>query len=86
MTDKSLKTGVFLLFIGFSILVSFSFFCMSITHSQNFYKQLETTVSSFETKVDSLEHVINTSFKEKQDTIIIKVVPQQVKVYYNKEN
>lgn len=86
MTDRSLKVGAFLIVIGFSALISFAFFCMSTTHSQRLCNQLEYNVCALTSKVDSLEHVINTSFKQKRDTIFIQVVPQTVKVYYTESN
>lgn len=85
MTDRSLKVGAFLLLIGFSILISFGFFCVSISYSDTNYKSIEHTVHLLVSKVDSLEQVVNISFKEKRDTTIIQVHPQEIKIYYNKE-
>lgn len=81
MTDRSLKVGAFLIIIGFSILISFAFFCMSTTHNQNLCRNLEHSIYTLTQKIDSLEGVVNTSFKQKKDTVLIQVVPQTVKVY-----
>lgn len=81
MTDRSLKVGAFLIIIGFSILISFAFFCMSTTHNQNLCDNFEHSIHTLTQKIDSLENVVNTNFKQKKDTVLIQVVPQTIKVY-----
>lgn len=34
-----------------------------------------------EHKIDSLEHIINNNLVNKKDTIIVNIVPQQIKIY-----
>lgn len=85
MTDKSLKTGAFLITIGFSFLIGFVFFNVCISTFEHKHKQTNDTFQVIKNKVDSLENVINTSFKDKRDTTIIKLIPQEIKIYYPKE-
>lgn len=85
MTDRSFKLGAFFMLIGISALISFGFFGASVTHSQNWDHKIEVDLYKLQTKVDSLEHVINTNFKERRDTTIIQVVPQAIKIYHNQE-
>lgn len=82
--SKEAKIGIFL-FLIVSVLISFAFFAESISVSQDFSKENKKLIKEVQYKIDSLEKVINTSFKDKKDTLIIKVVPQEVKVFYNKE-
>lgn len=85
MKDKPLNPIIlFFLLISCSLLISFGFFCASISNNQLNYKKIEHQTQTFIIKVDSLEKVINTSFKERRDTTIVKVYPQEIKVYYNK--
>lgn len=82
--SKETKIGVFLLLI-ITTLISFAFFAESMTQIQKVKISTDKKILKLIEKVDSLENVINTSFKNKKDTVLIQVIPQQVKVYYNKE-
>lgn len=82
--SKEIKTAILLLLIV-STLISFAFFAEGMTQIQKSKINTDKRIFGLLDKIDSLESVINTSFKNKKDTILIQVVPQQVKVYYNKE-
>lgn len=87
MKDKSLNPIIlFFLLVSCSILIGFGFFCASVSNNQLNCKAINKQVQILTIKIDSLENIINTSFKEKRDTTIIQVHPQEIKVYYNKEN
>ena len=83
--EQSLKFWALILFLGLSTLISFAFFNIGISVYQNRCDKIETTVQSLTIKVDSLENIINTTFKEKKDTIQIQILPQEVKIYCNKK-
>ena len=83
MTDKSVKIGVVLLLLGTSFLISFVFFCIDNTRSEIFFKQNQESIKSLVLRIDSLERVINSTFKELKDTTIICVFPQEIKIYYD---
>lgn len=79
--QKSLIIGLLFLTIIFSILVSLLFTNISISTSQYQYQQNKTSIEQLIHKIDSLENIINTNFKNKKDTIIINIIPQQIKIY-----
>lgn len=85
MEQVSNNIWYFLGAIGFSALISFGFFSAGVTDMQ---KRLATQAEEhqiMQNQIDSLENVINTEFKNRRDTIIIKVSPQTIKYYhYNK--
>lgn len=83
MTDKSVKIGVVLLLLGTSFLISFVFFCIDNTRSEIFFKQNQESIKSLVLRIDSLERVINSTFKELKDATIIYVFPQEIKIYYD---
>lgn len=83
MTDKSVKIGVVLLLLGTSFLISFVFFCIDNTRSEIFFKQNQESIKSLVLRIDSLERVINSTFKELKDPTIIYVFPQEIKIYYD---
>jgi hypothetical protein len=81
MTDKSIKIGVVLLLLGTSFLISFAFFCIDNTRSETFFRQNQENIKSLVLQIDSLERIINSTFKEMKDTTIIRVFPQEIKIY-----
>lgn len=81
MTDKSIKIGVVLLLLGTSFLISFAFFCIDNTRSETFFRQNQENIKSLVLQIDSLERIINSTFKEMKDTTIIHVFPQEIKIY-----
>lgn len=82
--SKEIKVAILLLLMV-STLISFAFFAEGMTQVQNSKTIIDKRISELTEKIDSLEGIINTSFKNKKDTILIQVVPQEVKVFYNKE-
>lgn len=82
--SKETKLGIFLILVV-AALISFAFFAESMSQIQKTNNRVNEKFLKLTERIDSLENVINTSFKNKKDTILIQVVPQQVKVYYNKE-
>lgn len=68
MTDKSIKIGVVLLLLGTSFLISFAFFCIDNTRSETFFRQNQENIKSLVLQIDSLERIINSTFKEMKDT------------------
>lgn len=82
--SKETKIGIFLLLIV-TTMISFAFFAEGMTQIQKTDNKLNKKILKLTERIDSLENVINTSFKNQKDTLLIQVIPQQVKVYYNKE-
>lgn len=75
------KIGAFLITFGFSCLVTIAFFSIVTTNMQIFTNQCEQQKVHLQAQIDSLENVINTTFKNQKDTIIINIHPQDVRVY-----
>lgn len=76
------NAGFFLLALGFSALISFGFFSAGITKVQVIDKQHHQDVEILKSQIDSLENVVNQTFKNKKDTIIVHVQPQIVKIHH----
>lgn len=76
------NAGFFLLALGFSALISFGFFSAGITKVQIIDEQYHKDVELLKDQIDSLETVVNQSFKNKKDTIIVNVQPQIVKFHH----
>lgn len=76
------NAGFFLLALGFSALISFGFFSAGITEVQKIGQQHHQDVEFLKNQVDSLENVVNQTFKNKRDTIIVNVQPQIVKFHH----
>lgn len=83
--ERSLKLWALVLFLALSALISFAFFNASVSVYQRRCEKIESNIQRLVFNVDSLEKVINTTFKERKDTILIQVVPQEVKIYCNKD-
>lgn len=79
--EKS-NLGFFLGAIGFSALISFGFFSAGVTNIQKEIANQAACHASFQRQIDSLETVVNTTFKNQKDTIIVKINPQVVKYYH----
>ena len=83
--DKTSNIWFFLGSIGFSALVSLGFFSAGVTDMQKRLAIQAKEHQIMQNQIDSLESVINTEFKNRRDTIIVKVSPQTIKYYhYNK--
>ena len=76
------NAGFFLLALGFSALISFGFFSAGITEVQKIDRQHHHDVELLKNQIDSLENIVNQTFKNKKDTIIVNVQPQIVKYYH----
>lgn len=72
--------------LGISIIISFAFFNICITNFQKECNFNKKQIIILNNKIDSVENIINTSFKNKKDTIIVNTFPQQIKIYTNKIN
>lgn len=75
------KISAFLLTFGFSCLVTIAFFSITTTNMHIFTDQCKQQKVCLQAQIDSLENVINTTFKNQKDTIIINIHPQDVRVY-----
>lgn len=82
--EQSLKFWALILFLGLSILISFAFFNISVSGYQKRCEKIESNVQRLVLHIDSLEKVINTTFKERKDTILIQMPSQEIKIYCNK--
>lgn len=76
------NAGFFLLALGFSALISFGFFSAGVTKVQVIDEQHHKDVELLKNQIDSLENVVNQTFKNKKDTIIVNVQPQIVKFHH----
>lgn len=76
------NAGFFLLALGFSALISLGFFGAGITEVQKISRQHHQDVEFLKNQIDSLENVVNQTFKNKRDTIIVNVQPQIVKFHH----
>lgn len=74
--------GQFILFLGFAFLLSLGLFSIESTNTQQKFQKRDILIDQLYSKVDSLESVVNTSFKNRRDTIIIDVKPQVLKYYH----
>lgn len=83
MTNKALKIGGFILALAGMFMISFGFFCISVNHTEELDIKANEKINKLIIKVDSLEAVVNTSFKNRRDTIIVNTYPQEIK-FYNK--
>jgi hypothetical protein len=82
MEQVSNNIWYFLGAIGFSALISFGFFSAGVTNMQKRLAIQAEEHQIMQNQIDSLENVINTEFKNRRDTIIIKVSPQAIKYYH----
>lgn len=82
MEQVSNNIWYFLGAIGFSALVSFGFFSAGVTDMQKRLAIQAEEHQIMQNQIDSLESVINTEFKNRRDTIIVKVSPQAIKYYH----
>lgn len=76
--------GVIFIILGISTFISFILFNISITAYQKGHDLTDSKIVILNNKIDSLEKVINTSFKNRIDTIVINTIPQQIKIYTTK--
>lgn len=76
------NAGFFLLALGLSALISLGFFSAGVTKVQVIDEQHHKDVELLKNQIDSLENVVNQTFKNKKDTIIVNVQPQIVKFHH----
>ena len=74
--------GPFILFLGFAFLLSLGLFSIEATNIQQDFQKRDLLIEQLCSKVDSLESVVNTSFRNKRDTIVIDIKPQVLKYYH----
>lgn len=79
--DKNLNIGALILTFCLGGLVSFAFFATSIRHTDQQYAQINAEQNIVKKQLDSLEKSVNTYYKNKKDTIIINVLPHNIKIY-----
>lgn len=80
--EKTSNIWFFLGSIGFSAIVSLGFFSAGVTDVQKRFAIQAEEHQIMQNQIDSLENVINTEFKNRRDTIIVKVSPQTIKYYH----
>jgi hypothetical protein len=80
--DKTSNIWFFLGSIGFSAIISLGFFSAGVTDMQKRFAIQAEEHQIMQNQIDSLESVINTEFKNRRDTIIVKVSPQTIKYYH----
>jgi peptidoglycan hydrolase CwlO-like protein len=79
--DKNLNIGALILTFCLGVLVSFAFFATGIRHTDQQYKQINAKQTIVKQQLDSLEKSVNDYYKNKKDTIIINVLPHNIKIY-----
>ena len=84
MENKGLQIFAVCLAIGFVLIVNFAFFGVQSNITSNWTNKFTQDINHLEHKVDSLEGVINTKFKQQRDTIIVDVRPQTIRIYQQK--
>lgn len=75
------KISACLITFGFSCLVTIAFFGVITTNLSILTNQFKQQELYLQGQIDSLENVVNTTFKQKKDTIVINIHPHDVKVY-----
>lgn len=78
---KPLVIGLITLLLLFSVLISLMFCSIGVSIYKDKYQQNKLEINKLNSKVDSLETIVNANFKNKKDTIIINIVPQSIKIY-----
>lgn len=78
--DK-INFGALLLTFGVSALFAFALFNINVTSLSKMHSKHQEIESRLQMQIDSLEDVVNTTFKNRKDTIVVNVRPQDVKIY-----
>lgn len=86
MAETKLNIGTSVISISICLLIIFVFFNISVTHTDKTVHKTKTEINTIFHKLDSLENVINISFKNKKDTIIINISNPPIKIYNIKNN
>lgn len=73
--------GPYILILACSFIVTLIFFNVLATDTTVKMNKINTKELYLQQQIDSLENVINTTFKNRKDTIIINIHPHDVKVY-----
>lgn len=73
--------GPYILTLACSFIVTLIFFNVLATDTTVKINNINTRELHLQQQIDSLENVINTTFKNQKDTIIINIHPHDVKVY-----
>lgn len=81
MENKSLRIFAICIAIGFVLIVNLAFFGAQGSITDDWTSKFTKEINYLEYKVDSLEKVVNTEFKNRRDTIILDVRPQTIKIY-----
>lgn len=73
--------GPYILTLACSLIITLIFFNVLSTDTTIKINKINTRELHLQQQIDSLENVINTTFKNQKDTIIINIHPHDVKVY-----
>lgn len=73
--------GPYILTLACSCIITLVFFNVLATDTTVKMNKINTRELHLQQQIDSLENVINTTFKNQKDTIIINIHPHDVKVY-----
>lgn len=73
--------GPYILTLACSFMITLIFFNVLATDTTVKINNINTRESHLQQEIDSLENIVNTTFKNKKDTIIINIHPQDVRVY-----
>lgn len=82
--EQSLKLWGFILLLGLVFVVNYVFFNVGVSIYQHRCEQIEQNIQTLIYKSDSIEKVINTTLRERRDTVLIQICPQEIKFYCNK--
>lgn len=73
--------GPYILTLACSFIITLVFFNVLATDTTVKINNINTRESHLQQEIDSLENIVNTTFKNKKDTIIINIHPQDVRIY-----
>lgn len=80
--SKSLKILFTCLFVFAMFLLCVGTLSISTSYTDRKLIEYEVINKNLKNKVDSLENILNISYKEKRDTIIVNLYPK-IKIYQN---
>lgn len=73
--------GPYILTLACSFMITLIIFNIFATDVTVRFNKINTRELHLQQQIDSLENVVNTTFKNKKDTIIINIHPQDVRIY-----
>lgn len=73
--------GPYILVLACSFIITLIFFNVLATDTTIKINNINARELHLQQQIDSLENVVNTTFKNQKDTIIINIHPHDVKVY-----